>query len=90
MNRLRRLNATAANRSVISTPETFINSTEENNQQEQAILLTEDEGNELETCAELKDAFSTERIMLQLQLMDKNKLERAKKIWNLFKTQSES
>ena len=56
------------------------NATAENNQQEQALLFTEDEGNELETSAKLNDALSTKIIMLQLQLMDENKLKQAKKI----------
>ena len=81
MNRLRPLKATTTttNPPVIPTPETLINATADNNQQKQALLFTEDEENELETCTEPNDAFSTERITLQLQLMDKNKLKRAKK-----------
>ena len=38
LNRLRPLNATTANTSVLRTPETLINATAENNQQEQALL----------------------------------------------------
>ena len=42
----------------------------------------------VETSAELRDALSTERIVLQLQLMDKNKLKRAKKVLeNIVKSQ---
>ena len=83
LNRLRPLNAITANSSVLPTPETLINATAENNQQEQALFLTEVEVNELETSAELNDSSSTERIMLQLQLMDKIKLKRDKKILEL-------
>ena len=84
-NRLRPLKATTINLPVIPTPETLINTTTDNNQQEQALLLTEDEGNELETSSELNDVLSTARIMLKLQINDKNKLMRAKKKWKLFK-----
>ena len=80
MNRQRPLNSTTiTNPPVIPTPKTLINGKADNNQQEQALLLTEDEGNELRTSTELHDALSTERITLQLQLMDENKLMRAKK-----------
>ena len=75
------------------TPETLINATAENNQQEQALLLTEDEGNDLETSSGLNDASSTsstERVMLQLQLMKENNLKGAKKFLEIFKSQSES
>ena len=84
LSRLRPLNATTTNPPFMPTPETLIIATAEINQKEQA-LLTEDEGNELETNSELKDASSTERNMLQLQLMDENKLERAKKILKIIK-----
>ena len=80
MNCLRHLYARTTISSVKPTPETLQNATAENNQQEQALLFTEDEGNELETSAKLNDALSTKIIMLQLQLMDENKLKRAKKI----------
>ena len=83
LNHLRPLNAITANSSVLPTPETLINATAENNQQEQALFLTEVEVNELETSAELNDSPSTERIMLQLQLMDKIKLKRDQKILEL-------
>ena len=80
MNRLRPLQATiTTNPSVILSRETFIKATADNNQQKQALLLTEDEGNELETSTELNDASSTEPITFQLQIKDKNKLKRAKK-----------
>ena len=72
---LRPLKATTTtNPPVIPTPETLINATADNNQQEQALLFNEDEGNELETSTEPNDALSTELITLQLQLMDENKL----------------
>ena len=52
----------------------------EHNPQEQALLLTEDKGHNMERNAELSDeALSAERILLQLQLNDKNKIERSKK-----------
>ena len=86
LNRLRPLNATTTtNPPVIPTPETLINVTAENNKQEQALLHTEDEGNEQETSVKLNDTLSTERIMLQLQLMDENKLKRAKKVREIIK-----
>ena len=47
LNRLRPLIATTTNPPVLPTPETLIKNTAENNQQEQAPLLTEDEGNKL-------------------------------------------
>ena len=81
MNRLRPLKATTTtNPPVIITPETLINATTENNQQDQAPLLTENERNELETSTDLNDALSTERITIQLQRMDKKKLMRTKKV----------
>ena len=58
LNLLRPPNATTTNPSVIPTPEPLIIVTAENNQREQALLLTEDEGNALETSAELNDASS--------------------------------
>ena len=63
------------------TPESPIVTKAETNPQNQALLLTEDddEGNEMEINAELSDALSTERILLQLQLMDEHKLKRTKK-----------
>ena len=86
LNRLRPPKATTTtNPPVIPTPETFINATADNNQQEQALLLTEDEGKELETSTEPNDASSTERITLQLQLIDKNKLKRAKQVLEIIK-----
>ena len=78
MNRLRPLNATTTNPPVTPTPKTLTNVQAENNQQEQTLLLTEDERNKQEISTELNDDLSTERIMLQLQLMDKNKFKRAK------------
>ena len=83
LNRLRPLQATTTttNLPVIPSRETLIKPTADNNQQEQALLLTEHEGNELETSTELNDASSTEPITFQLQIMDKNKLKRAKKFW---------
>ena len=65
----------------------------ENNQQKQALLLTsqddddvdDDEGNEMEKNAELIEALSTERILLQLLLMDEYKLKRAKKLLEIIK-----
>ena len=87
MNRSRTLKATTTtNPPVIPPLETLINATADNNQQEQALHLTEDEGNELETSIALNDALSTERITLQLQLMDENKLKRAKKYLEIIKT----
>ena len=86
LNRLRPLQATrTTNPPVIPSRETFIKATADNNQQKQALLLTEDEGNELETSTELNDASSTEPITFQLQIMDKNKLKRAKKILEIIK-----
>ena len=81
MNRLRPLKATTTvNPPVTPTPEIIINATADNNQQRQALLLTEDEGNGLETSTEVYDALSAERITSQLQLMEENKLKRAKKV----------
>ena len=86
MNRLRTLKATTTiNPPVIPTPETLINATADNNQQGQALLLTEDEGNELETSTEVYDALSAERFTSQLQLMEENKLKRAKKVLQVIK-----
>ena len=86
LNRLRPPKATTTiNPPVIPTPETFINATTDNNQQEQALPLTEDEGKELETSTEPNEASSTERITLQLQLMDENKLMRAKQVLEIIK-----
>ena len=76
-----------------STPEPPIVAKAENYLQKQALPLTsqdddddgddddddDDEGNEMEKSVELKEALSTERILLQLQLMDEHKLKRAKK-----------
>ena len=76
---------TTTNPPVITSPETLANATADNNQQEQALLLREDEGNELETSTERKDALSTECITLKLQLMDKNILKRAKKLLEIIK-----
>ena len=45
----------------------------------------DDEGNEMEKSVELSEALSTERILLQLQLMDKHKLKRAKKVLEVIK-----
>ena len=71
LNRLRPLKATTTtNPPVITTSETLVNATADNNQNEQALLLTEDEGTELDTSTELKDALTTECILLQSQLMD--------------------
>ena len=89
MNRLRALEATTTtNPQFILTPEKLINATADNNQQKQALLLTEDEENELETSTEPNDAFSTERTSLQLQLMEQNKLRRAKNVMEII-TKSE-
>ena len=86
VNRVSPLKATTTtNPPVISSPETLINATADNNRQEQALLLTEDEGNELETSTEPNDTLSTKRITLQLQLMDKKKLKRAKKVLEIIK-----
>ena len=49
------------------------------------FFFTEDEVNELETSTEPNDALSTERITLQLQIIDENKLKRAKKFLQVFK-----
>ncbi|XP_063711580.1 DNA mismatch repair protein Msh6-like [Symsagittifera roscoffensis] len=68
------------------TPEPPIVAKAENNPQKQALLLTsvdddddddgddddDDEGNEMEKSVELSEALSTERILLQLQLMDEH------------------
>ena len=90
LNRLRPLKATTtANPPVISTPETLINATADNNQQEQVLLLTEDERNELETSTESNDPLSTKRITLQLQLMNKNNLKPAKKVLEFIIKKSE-
>ena len=45
----------------------------------------DDEGNEMEKSVELSEALSTERILLQLQLMDEHKLKRAKKVLEVIK-----
>ena len=81
LNRLRPLKATTTtNHPVIPTHETLINATADNSQQEQALLFTEDEGNELETSTELNDALSTELFTLQSQLIDKTNLSEQKKV----------
>ena len=85
LNRLRPLKATTTNTPVMPTPETLINARADNNQQEQALLLTDDVENELETSTEPNNALSTERITLKLQLMDENKLKRAKKHLEIIK-----
>ena len=45
----------------------------------------DDEGNEMEKSVELSEALSTERILLQLQLMDEHKFKRAKKVLEVIK-----
>ena len=57
----------------IPTPESPIVAKAENNLQEQALHLTEDEGNETETFAELAEASTIKRSLLQLHLTVKNK-----------------
>ena len=47
---------------------------------EQALLLIEDEGKELETSNELNDVFFTDGIILQLELIDEKKLKLAEKV----------
>ena len=80
MNRLRHVNKTIFILSVITTPDISINAPAENNQQEKALLVTADVESELDTSAELNDALTTERIMLQLELMEEHNFTRAKKI----------
>ena len=80
------------------TPEPPIVAKAENNPQKQALPLTsqdddddgdgdddDDEGNEMEKSVELSEALSTERILLQLQLMDEHKFKRAKKVLEVIK-----
>ena len=50
----------------------------ENNPQEQTLSLTEDEGNETETYAELAEASITRRSLLQLHLTRTNLSEQKK------------
>ena len=91
MNRLRPLNSTTTTTTATATDPRVIQPLkhlslvqQKKNQQEQALLLTEDEGSELETSAELSEAISTERIKIPLQFMDTNKHKRAqKKFWKL-------
>ena len=81
------------------TPEPPIVAKAENNPKKQALPLTsqddddddddgdddDDEGNEMEKSVELSEALSTERILLQLQLMDEHKFKRAKKVLEVIK-----
>ena len=80
------------------TPEPPIVAKAENNPQKQALPLTsqdddddgdgdddDDEGNEMVKSVELSEALSTERILLQLQLMDEHKFKRAKKVLEVIK-----
>ena len=71
----RPLIATTTNPPVIPIPKTLNNATAINNQQQQNFLLTENEVKELETNAELYGALTTERIRLQLQIMEENLCE---------------
>ena len=82
--------ATATDIPVIPTPESPIVAKAENNPQEQVLLLTEDEGPEMETNAKLSEALSTERILLQLQLIGEKTLNDQNFFLKLLKSQSES
>ena len=83
---------------ILPTPEPPIVAKAEKNPQKQALPLTsqdddddgdgdddDDEGNEMEKSVELSEELSTERILLQLQLMDEHKFKRAKKVLEVIK-----
>ena len=64
---------------LLATTELLIVAKAENNPQEQALLVTEDdEGNEIGKSAELIEALSTKRILLQLQLTDEYTIKQKK------------
>ena len=72
LNRLGPLKATiTTNPPVMPTPETLINATADNNQQEQALLLTEDEGNEMRVLS-LMTLYPLNVSRYNYKLMDEN------------------